>query len=71
MEELREKNEAEKELFKKELFNNFQQTGMVNDLKAKMRHDLVNKLKHAKGISLIANNIYINVKKTQKFKIVI
>lgn len=47
--ETKQKPNSEQAQFKAELFEKFQETGILHDLKAKMRHDLLTKLQTNKG----------------------
>lgn len=40
----------ERNLFNKQLYENFENSGILHDLKAKMRYDLVSRLKSNKGL---------------------
>ena len=51
----------EKDLFNQQLYENFQNSGMLQDLKAKMRYDLVSRLKPNKGYILLFYNIFFNI----------
>ena len=42
--------EEKTQIYKSQLFEKFQERGILQDLKAKMRYDILNKLKSNKGI---------------------
>lgn len=44
------KQNSEQDQFKADLFEKFKESGLLHDLKAKMRHDLLTKLNANKGI---------------------